>query len=267
MSPDVNGVKMVGMNGRRPDRYHHGDLRNALVGAAITQAREGGPDAVVLREAARRVGVSAAAAYHHFGNRDELVEAVKQRSLALLTEQMHAALAEENAPAASGAARPAGEGAAAASAVASLTQDSAPAAASAVAPPTQDGAPGGDLAARAGAARRRLRALGLAYLRFAAAEPGLFRLAFGPRGGWPAAGPAGPQHAATDPFRLLSQALDELTAAGAVPTGRRPGLEYVVWAAVHGVAVLCLDGPLASAGAAQCEQLTERALDTIIRGL
>ena len=43
---------------RSADRYHHGDLRNALIDAATALAREGGPDAVVLREVARRVGVS-----------------------------------------------------------------------------------------------------------------------------------------------------------------------------------------------------------------
>ncbi len=239
MSPDVNGVKMVAMTGRRPDGYHHGDLRNALVDAAITQAREGGPDAVVLREAARRVGVSAAAAYHHFGSREELVEAVKQRSLALITEQMDAAIAGEGPPANALAARA----------------------------DADETTPLSGLTTSADMGRRRLRALGVAYLRFAATEPGLFRLTFGPRGRWPAAAPDDSRHAATDPFRLLSAALDDLAAAGAVPAERRPGLEYVLWAAVHGVAVLCLDGPLAQAGPAQCEQITERALDTIIRGL
>ncbi|MFT4193592.1 MAG: TetR family transcriptional regulator, partial [Ottowia sp.] len=38
--------------------YHHGDLRAALVEAALALAREGGPQAVVLREATRRAGVA-----------------------------------------------------------------------------------------------------------------------------------------------------------------------------------------------------------------
>ena len=79
----------------KPGTYHHGDLRNALIDAATALAREGGPDAVVLREAARRVGVSSAAAYHHFANRDQLNQAVKQRALAVLTGRMQAALAED----------------------------------------------------------------------------------------------------------------------------------------------------------------------------
>ena len=56
--------------------YHHGDLPHALADAATDLARCGGPEAVVLREAARRVGVSAAAAYRHFADRRALVLAV-----------------------------------------------------------------------------------------------------------------------------------------------------------------------------------------------
>ena len=56
--------------------YRHGDLRQALLDAGVAMAREGGPDAVVLREATRRAGVSPNAAYRHFSDRDALVEAV-----------------------------------------------------------------------------------------------------------------------------------------------------------------------------------------------
>lgn len=71
-------------------RYHHGDLRQALLAAGIELAREGGPDAVVLREATRRVGVSPNAAYRHFADRDALLEAVcdaGQAELAAAIEQ------------------------------------------------------------------------------------------------------------------------------------------------------------------------------------
>ena len=54
----------------RRDRYHHGDLANALTLAATDLAREGGPEAVVLRQAARQVGVSATAAYRHRGRKE-----------------------------------------------------------------------------------------------------------------------------------------------------------------------------------------------------
>ncbi|GAA2343119.1 TetR/AcrR family transcriptional regulator [Dactylosporangium salmoneum] len=68
--------------------YHHGDLANALTSAALELARAGGPDAVVLREAARKIGVSATAAYRHFSSREDLVHAVKDCALAELAERM-----------------------------------------------------------------------------------------------------------------------------------------------------------------------------------
>jgi AcrR family transcriptional regulator len=73
--------------------YHHGDLPNALADAATDLARRGGPEAVVLREAARQVGVSAAAAYRHFIGHGELLQAVKQRALAALADAMQEGLA------------------------------------------------------------------------------------------------------------------------------------------------------------------------------
>ncbi len=72
--------------------YHHGDLANALADAATDLARSGGPEAVVLREAARRVGVSAAAAYRHFSGHSELLQAVKRRAIAALAEAMEEGL-------------------------------------------------------------------------------------------------------------------------------------------------------------------------------
>ena len=70
--------------------YHHGDLRHALLSAGIDLAREGGPDAVVLREATRRVGVSPNAAYRHFADRDALLTAVSDAALAELAASIDA---------------------------------------------------------------------------------------------------------------------------------------------------------------------------------
>jgi len=72
--------------------YHHGDLPNALADAATDLARDGGPEAVVLREAARRVGVSAAAAYRHYASHCELLQAVKQRAVAALGDALQEGL-------------------------------------------------------------------------------------------------------------------------------------------------------------------------------
>ena len=64
--------------------YHHGDLRAALVEAGLALAREGGPQAVVLREATRRAGVAPNAAYRHFSGHQALFEAVRAAALGAL---------------------------------------------------------------------------------------------------------------------------------------------------------------------------------------
>jgi AcrR family transcriptional regulator len=62
-------------------RYHHGDLKAALVDAAVALIAERGLRGFSLAEASRRVGVSAAAPYRHFADRDELLAAVAVRAL------------------------------------------------------------------------------------------------------------------------------------------------------------------------------------------
>ena len=79
------------------DTYHHGDLRQALLAAGIELARAGGPDAVVLREATRRVGVSPNAAYRHFSDREALLADVcdaAQAALAAAIDEEFAAIPE-----------------------------------------------------------------------------------------------------------------------------------------------------------------------------
>lgn len=56
--------------------YHHGDLRAALIDAGLQLTRSGGPDALTIREATRRVGVSPNAAYRHFADREALLGAI-----------------------------------------------------------------------------------------------------------------------------------------------------------------------------------------------
>ena len=66
--------------------YHHGDLRNAIINEAISRARSSGEKAIVLREIAPVIGVSATAAYRHFTNRQQLVEEVSSRGFDALGE-------------------------------------------------------------------------------------------------------------------------------------------------------------------------------------
>lgn len=61
---------------KRKSSYHHGDLRRALMDAALAMVKEGGVASLSLREAARRAGVSSAAPYHHFESVDALVTAL-----------------------------------------------------------------------------------------------------------------------------------------------------------------------------------------------
>ena len=68
--------------------YRHGDLRAALLAAGIELARDGGPSAVVLREATRRAGVSPNAAYRHFTDRQALLGAVSDAAQALVADAM-----------------------------------------------------------------------------------------------------------------------------------------------------------------------------------
>lgn len=53
--------------------YHHGNLRQALVDAALVLIEEKGPTGFTLSEAAKRAGVTPAAVYRHFSGRDELI--------------------------------------------------------------------------------------------------------------------------------------------------------------------------------------------------
>jgi AcrR family transcriptional regulator len=189
--------------------YHHGNLRAALIDVAVEQAREGGAPAVVLRDAARRVGVSHNAAYRHFSDREELLGAVAEHGARLLEDRMREGLD------------------------AVRTRD------------------------RAARARRRLEEVGRAYVHFALAEPGLFVSVFGQ---------AKPPELA-GPYLLLNQVLDELVDAGVVPPERRPGADVTCWAAVHGFAMLCLQGPLQALPAPERERELDGLLARITRGL
>lgn len=62
-------------------RYHHGDLRAALVDVAIDLIAERGVRGFSLAEASRQIGVSAAAPYRHFADRDDLLAAVAVHGL------------------------------------------------------------------------------------------------------------------------------------------------------------------------------------------
>jgi AcrR family transcriptional regulator len=70
--------------------FRHGDLRRALLEAGIELARHGGPQAIVLREATRSAGVAPNAAYRHFANHRDLLQAVRAAALSMLAKAIEA---------------------------------------------------------------------------------------------------------------------------------------------------------------------------------
>jgi AcrR family transcriptional regulator len=192
---------------RRP----RGAVRDGLVAAGLELARAGGPDAVVLREATRMVGVVPNAAYRHFADRDELLAAVCREALRELAGRM-----------AAGVARVRGRH--------------------------------GDPAA----AVRRLHAIGAAYLGFAREEPGLFATAFALPTRHDYGAPDGGTGQERAPLDHLRAVLDELVDAGVLDQQRRDGIEFPIWSAVHGLAVLAGQGPLRDVPEATRHRLEER---------
>jgi AcrR family transcriptional regulator len=83
---------------RRAKPYHHGNLRGALLQAAIRLIAEAGPTAFTLREVARRAGVSHNAPYRHFRDRDDLMAAVAAQGYRELTAAMIEAAASKSDP-------------------------------------------------------------------------------------------------------------------------------------------------------------------------
>lgn len=80
-------VRLHGVN----DSYHHGDLRRALIDAAVAAIAEGGPAALSLRAVAKRAGVSHAAPAHHFGDKAGLLTAVAAEGFDRLADTLEAA--------------------------------------------------------------------------------------------------------------------------------------------------------------------------------
>ncbi len=202
--------------------FRHGDLRRALLEAGIELARDGGPQAVVLREATRRAGVAPNAAYRHFSSHRDLLQAVRAAALSSLALAIEGEIVRVRRRKAS----------------------------------------------PAESARATLRAVGTGYLKFALTERGLFRTAFStsdPVEDDVDAAKTG--KSGLNPFQLLGSALDLLVKAGVLPRERRPGAEYLAWSAVHGLAILIIEGPLNGASDKEIRAMSERVLLMVEKGL
>jgi AcrR family transcriptional regulator len=190
---------------------------------------------VVLREVARRAGVSHNAAYRHFTDRDELLAAVSEYGMAELADAMakrvKAVRAKDPVERARRRLREVGRAYVHfALGEPGLFEVAFSAAAHPEAPPVVE-------------ARR--------------SEAGE------PRNHPPAVEPV----EALGPYELLGRTLDELVEVGGIPAAHRPGADVVCWAGVHGFAKLHLDGPLQGTPAKEREQQLDQMLLILDLGL
>jgi AcrR family transcriptional regulator len=184
--------------------YHHGDLRAALVSAALELLEEGGATELSLRAAARRAGVAPSAPYRHYADRDALLSAVAAVGYRELAEH----LAEAHP-----------------------------------APSTTD-----DLAAVA-----------VSYVRFALQRPALFRVMFSE----PCDRDSGERVAATAAIAAYVGAIVERCFPAADPDA----LSTAIWALVHGLAFLHLDGKLDSSTPDAVAARVSAAVHAVLTGL
>ncbi|MFJ4870176.1 TetR/AcrR family transcriptional regulator [Streptomyces sp. NPDC088757] len=206
--------------------YHHGDLRNALICAAVGLATEGGPERVVLREAARRVGVSPTAAYRHFDGRGELLRTVRAHAQRMLADSMERAAAREP-----GADDPA---LAAERRLAALCR---------------------------GYVGFAVEQPGLYRAAFCPHRPA--GAGGGTDAALPERQPHEPEVRA---FALLGDALDALARSDAPQRTVRPAAGAAAWSAVHGLSLLLLEGPLRRLPVQRRNAVVESTLAMVVTG-
>jgi AcrR family transcriptional regulator len=161
--------------------YHHGDLRAALVHAAMGLLEESGETDLSLRAVARRAGVSPAAPYRHYADREALVSAVASVGYRELAERLAAAHPSPSTP-------------------------------------------------------EQLASVAIAYVQFALERPALFRIMFTE----PCDRDNDERVAATAAVSQYVRAIVERT----FPQADADALATAIWALVHGLAFLHLDGKL-----------------------
>src|SRR5438067_5060357 len=161
--------------------YHHGDLPAALVRAAMELLEESGETSLSLRAVARRAGVSPAAPYRHYADREAIVSAVAAVGYRELAERLAAAHPAPSTP-------------------------------------------------------QQLASVATAYVQFALQRPALFRVMFGE----PCDRDSTDRVAATEAISAYVVAIVRQAFPGADPDA----LATAVWALVHGLAFLHLDGKL-----------------------
>lgn len=110
-----------------------------------------------------------------------------------------------------------------------------------------------------------LRKIGNGYIQFALSEPGWFELAILTHGR--ISEDTDYNDALAPPFELLLRVLDDMVAAGALKSARRPNAEWVCWSSVHGFAQLATRGPLRDQDRQVLDVLGEHVVNAVVHGL
>jgi len=174
-------------------RYHHGDLRRALLEEAVRTIRDDGTAAFTLRAVGARLGVSRTALYRHFADKSALLNAVSEDGFRRLGDALESAWTDAGG-----------------------------------------GVPG-------------FEAMGSAYVRFALDNPSHYRVMFGVWNSREHHDPA-LRAAGTRAFQLLVDALAALQRDGVARRDETSvAVARYVWAVVHGIAMLGIDGRLSDA--------------------
>ena len=196
---------------KRRDRYHHGDLRRALLQEAVRTIQTRGVEALTLRAVGQTLGVSRSALYRHFTDKAALLSAVAQEGFRMLRLELVEAWDQ------------------------------------------------------AGGGRHGFEQMGVAYVRFAVEHPAHYRVMFGGflKGYASDAALAAEGSAA---FQVLVDALVSQQQAGLVRRDDPQQLAQFVWAVVHGVARLAIDGQLRGSPS-DAEALAQYAVDRIRTGI
>ncbi|HWO12359.1 MAG TPA: TetR/AcrR family transcriptional regulator [Polyangiaceae bacterium] len=197
---------------RKPkDQYHHGDLRRALLQAAVRTLHKHGLDALTLRAVGEELGVSRSALYRHFADKSALLTAVASEGFRMLRSELSAAW----------------QG--------------------------------------AGKGRAGFEAMASAYVRFAVQNPWHYRVMFGSGFELQHADPELVEEG-TAAFGALVGALVEQQAQRLVRPDDPQTQAHFVWALVHGIAMLAIDGSLQHQGA-DVAALTRYAAERLRTGL
>jgi AcrR family transcriptional regulator len=196
---------------RKPRRrYHHGNLRRALLDEALATIRSEGVNAITLRDIGAQLGVSRTALYRHFADKRALLTGVATEGFRMLRQQLVTAWEE------------------------------------------------------GGRGRAAFLSMGVAYVRFAVANPSHYRVMFG---GFVDPKVREPELAAESggAFQALVDALATLQCDAIVRDDDTVLMARFVWAVVHGVAMLGIDGQLREPGGV--EELMRYALERLGTGI